>query len=203
MFSNMADSSKAGFIVADSTNSSALVLMSANLRNHWIFSRDLHLGLLDGVLGVDLVGPQVGHARSPGWACRRRPGPAGWTGSAPGWWRPAGCACPARPARGPRRRPSRSCPRRPCRRRRGTSARDARSGYCAGSPCRAHALTSEQGFGHPPDHRQAGDVALELGHPGQHLGRRRSGRSASGTRPASRCGAAGTRGCPARPAPPG
>ena len=39
MFSNMADSSKAGFIVADSTKSSALVEMSANLRNHWIFSR--------------------------------------------------------------------------------------------------------------------------------------------------------------------
>ncbi len=39
MFSNMADSSKAGFIVADSTNSSALVLMSANFRNHSIFSR--------------------------------------------------------------------------------------------------------------------------------------------------------------------
>jgi len=35
----MADSSKAGFIVADSTKSSALVLMSANFRNHWIFSR--------------------------------------------------------------------------------------------------------------------------------------------------------------------
>src|SRR5574341_1272022 len=39
MFSNMADSSKAGFMVADSTKSSALVEMSANLRNHWIFSR--------------------------------------------------------------------------------------------------------------------------------------------------------------------
>ncbi len=39
MFSNIADSSKAGFMVADSTNSSALVLMSANLRNHSIFSR--------------------------------------------------------------------------------------------------------------------------------------------------------------------
>jgi hypothetical protein len=39
MFSNMADSSKAGFIVAASTNSSALVEISANFRNHWIFSR--------------------------------------------------------------------------------------------------------------------------------------------------------------------
>src|SRR5213592_292725 len=39
MFSNMADSSNAGFIVADSTKSSAFVEMSANLRNHWIFSR--------------------------------------------------------------------------------------------------------------------------------------------------------------------
>ena len=39
MFSNMADSSKAGFMVADSTKSSALVVMSANLRNHWILSR--------------------------------------------------------------------------------------------------------------------------------------------------------------------
>ncbi len=39
MFSNMADSSKAGFIVADSTKSSAFVEMSANLRNHLIFSR--------------------------------------------------------------------------------------------------------------------------------------------------------------------
>ena len=39
MFSNIADSSKAGFIVAASTNSSALVEISANFRNHWIFSR--------------------------------------------------------------------------------------------------------------------------------------------------------------------
>ena len=39
MFSNIADSSNAGFIVADSTKSSALVEMSANFRNHWIFSR--------------------------------------------------------------------------------------------------------------------------------------------------------------------
>ena len=39
MFSNIADSSKAGFIVADSMNSSALVVMSANLRNQLIFSR--------------------------------------------------------------------------------------------------------------------------------------------------------------------
>ena len=39
MFSNIADSSKAGFIVAASTNSSAFVEISANLRNHWIFSR--------------------------------------------------------------------------------------------------------------------------------------------------------------------
>jgi hypothetical protein len=39
MFSNIADSSKAGFMVADSTNSSARVEISANLRNHWIFSR--------------------------------------------------------------------------------------------------------------------------------------------------------------------
>jgi hypothetical protein len=38
MFSNIADSSNAGFIVADSTKSSALVEMSANFRNHWIFS---------------------------------------------------------------------------------------------------------------------------------------------------------------------
>ena len=38
MFSNIADSSKAGFIVADSTNSSARVLISANFRNHWILS---------------------------------------------------------------------------------------------------------------------------------------------------------------------
>src|SRR5581483_1117259 len=38
MFSNIADSSKAGFIVADSTNSSARVEISANFRNHWIFS---------------------------------------------------------------------------------------------------------------------------------------------------------------------
>ena len=43
MFSNIADSSKAGFIVADSTNSSALVEISANFRNHWIFSRILCL----------------------------------------------------------------------------------------------------------------------------------------------------------------
>ena len=39
MFSNIADSSNAGFIVAVSTNSSALVVMSANLRNQRIFSR--------------------------------------------------------------------------------------------------------------------------------------------------------------------
>jgi hypothetical protein len=39
MFSNIADSSNAGFIVADSTKSSALVVMSANLRNQRIFSR--------------------------------------------------------------------------------------------------------------------------------------------------------------------
>jgi len=39
MFSNIADSSNAGFIVADSMKSSALVVMSANLRNHRIFSR--------------------------------------------------------------------------------------------------------------------------------------------------------------------
>ena len=39
MFSNIADSSKAGFIVADSTKSSALVVMSANLRNQFIFLR--------------------------------------------------------------------------------------------------------------------------------------------------------------------
>src|SRR5207245_10146294 len=39
MFSNIANSSNAGFIVADSTKSSALVGMSANFRNHWIFSR--------------------------------------------------------------------------------------------------------------------------------------------------------------------
>ena len=32
MFSNIADSSKAGFIVADSTNASALVRISAYLR---------------------------------------------------------------------------------------------------------------------------------------------------------------------------
>ena len=44
MFSNMADSSKAGFMVADSTNSSALVLMSAKRRNQLIFSR---ISLLD------------------------------------------------------------------------------------------------------------------------------------------------------------
>ena len=39
MFSNIADSSKAGFMVADSTNSSARVLISANFKNHWILSR--------------------------------------------------------------------------------------------------------------------------------------------------------------------
>ncbi len=39
MFSNIADSSNAGFIVADSTKSSAFVEMSANFRNHLIFSR--------------------------------------------------------------------------------------------------------------------------------------------------------------------
>ncbi len=39
MFSNMADSSKAGFIVADSIKSSALVVISANFKNQLIFSR--------------------------------------------------------------------------------------------------------------------------------------------------------------------
>ena len=39
MFSNMADSSKAGFMVAVSMNSSALPRISANLRNQSIFSR--------------------------------------------------------------------------------------------------------------------------------------------------------------------
>jgi len=39
MFSNIADSSNARFIVAESTKSSALVEISANLRNYLIFSR--------------------------------------------------------------------------------------------------------------------------------------------------------------------
>jgi hypothetical protein len=39
MFSNIADSSNAGFVLAASTNSSAFVLISANFRNHWILSR--------------------------------------------------------------------------------------------------------------------------------------------------------------------
>jgi len=38
MFSNMADSSKAGFMVADSTKASACVRISANLRNQLTFS---------------------------------------------------------------------------------------------------------------------------------------------------------------------
>ena len=81
---------------------------------------NLLLGLLDGVLGVDLVG-RSGWARpSPASPCRRRSDPTCWTGSAPGWSRRAASSCPGRPSTGQPCRPAPSCPRRPCRRRRRT-----------------------------------------------------------------------------------
>jgi hypothetical protein len=58
MVSNIADSSNAGFMVADSTNASACAEISANLL------LDVLLRPLDVLLGVDLVGPQIGHARN-------------------------------------------------------------------------------------------------------------------------------------------
>ncbi len=83
MFSNMADSSKAGFIVAHSTKSSALVLISANFKNHWIFSRisflDFSIVSLVSISYAQRFCASFTGVAAPNTDCPRRPERL-WTG---------------------------------------------------------------------------------------------------------------------------